>query len=374
MSQVEPITNSEPTIGGEAAHSKGPLLSAIVVVRNEEANIGRCIRSLQGLCDEIVVLDTGSTDATVRIAQDLGARVFHEPWRDDFAYTNNIALGHATGEWVMLVDADEELLDTEIPSVRAWLQDHKETDILLVKILLAQLGGHVDEMHAMRVVRKSSGAKWAFPIHSQIIMSEDYNGPKMLNVGVSDITIRDYGYSVSQEINKQKALRNLRIVDAWLERLRSGTTLEGEPTICRDTLRHAQHTVLKTAWGLGDWKRCSDAALEILELNKEGAASSLVTDEAVVLGAASLLNLKKYKEAMSLIRHGQEASPLNPDIHYVATVVSIEWYMSVLDRGLGTSRPRDDLQLWVFRHNPVIVQGAHEMLTALPDGLEEEPA
>jgi len=66
-----------------------PVVSACMIVKDEEANIGRCLRSLQGKVDEIIVVDTGSTDRTMGIARELGAQVFSFPWRDDFAAARN---------------------------------------------------------------------------------------------------------------------------------------------------------------------------------------------------------------------------------------------------------------------------------------------
>jgi glycosyltransferase involved in cell wall biosynthesis len=82
-----------------------PLLSSITITGNEASNIAACLDSL-AFCDERVVVDCGSEDETVRLAQERGARVIHHPWTDH-GTQKNIALSHATGDWVLLLDADE---------------------------------------------------------------------------------------------------------------------------------------------------------------------------------------------------------------------------------------------------------------------------
>lgn len=84
-------------------------ISAALIARDEEAYIRGCLEKLESVVDEIVLVDTGSSDRTPEIAASLGARVLHEPWRDDFAYARNYCLEHVTGDWVLYIDADERI-------------------------------------------------------------------------------------------------------------------------------------------------------------------------------------------------------------------------------------------------------------------------
>jgi hypothetical protein len=103
-----------------------PLLSAALIVRDEEAVLGACLGSLRGLVDEIVVVDTGSTDRSPSIAVDHGARVVHHRWTDDFAEARNVSLDHATGRWVLYIDADERIVDCDHDAVRRRLNRASE--------------------------------------------------------------------------------------------------------------------------------------------------------------------------------------------------------------------------------------------------------
>lgn len=85
-------------------------LSLCMIVKNEERNLGRCLESVRGLADELIVVDTGSTDATVRVAADYGAQVAPFDFTTvDFAAARNLGLGRARGRWILVLDADETL-------------------------------------------------------------------------------------------------------------------------------------------------------------------------------------------------------------------------------------------------------------------------
>src|SRR5580658_9036899 len=85
------------------------LLSAAIIVRDEAEHLDGCLRSLRGLVDEIVVVDTGSSDASVEVARSHGAIVAHEPWQGGFAAPRNRSLELCSGEGILYIDADERV-------------------------------------------------------------------------------------------------------------------------------------------------------------------------------------------------------------------------------------------------------------------------
>ena len=78
-----------------------------MIVKNEQQNLPACLASVEGIFDEIVIVDTGSTDRTKQIAREFGARVFDFAWIDDFAAARNKVLAHATGDYAFWLDADD---------------------------------------------------------------------------------------------------------------------------------------------------------------------------------------------------------------------------------------------------------------------------
>ena len=90
------------------AQSKSKLkITACYIVKNEEKNLSRSIESLKTAVDEIVVVDTGSTDKTIEIAKSYDAKVIETTWNDDFSTPRNLAIENASGDWIVFIDADE---------------------------------------------------------------------------------------------------------------------------------------------------------------------------------------------------------------------------------------------------------------------------
>lgn len=97
-----------------------PPISATIITHNEATNIARAIRSLD-CADEILVVDSGSTDATVKIASELGARTISHPW-EGFAAQKSFAVAQASHAWILSLDADEELNEDARAAIREWKQ------------------------------------------------------------------------------------------------------------------------------------------------------------------------------------------------------------------------------------------------------------
>ena len=102
-------------------------LSLCMIVKNEEANLDCCLKSVRTLVDEIIVVDTGSTDRSKEIALSHGATIHDFPWNNDFSSARNESLKYATGEWILVLDADEVLDINDHSSIRQ-LIDGKDVD------------------------------------------------------------------------------------------------------------------------------------------------------------------------------------------------------------------------------------------------------
>src|SRR5215831_10889099 len=108
-----------PYVVHQSGASNVMRISAALIVRDEESTLGRCLESIREHVDEIVVVDTGSRDATKDIARQYHARLFDYPWRDDFAAARQCSFDLARGDWVFWVDADDVVF--QAGSIRAEL-------------------------------------------------------------------------------------------------------------------------------------------------------------------------------------------------------------------------------------------------------------
>ena len=112
-----PVRDLQPRVDRIAAAARpaeGLTISLCMIVKDEEAMIARCLQAARDAVDEIIVVDTGSTDRTVEIAESLGARVLHHEWDGDFSAARNVSFEAATGDWVMYLDADEVLVADDV--------------------------------------------------------------------------------------------------------------------------------------------------------------------------------------------------------------------------------------------------------------------
>jgi tetratricopeptide (TPR) repeat protein len=191
-------------------------LTISLIIRNEEQSLGRCLESVQGLGDEIVVVDTGSTDGTREVAAGRGARVFDFPWCDDFAAARNETLRHATGRWVLWLDADEYFDDTNRGKVKELVAGLGMTDRNVcptAAYVMVQRSHHRSEQTGSRVQQvrlfpRHPEVRWEYRVHEQLLPSLRRAG---VGVRFTDIVIEHTGY-VDPALRDQKMERNLRLL------------------------------------------------------------------------------------------------------------------------------------------------------------------
>lgn len=141
-------------------------LSLCMIVKNEADTLEGCLRTVQDVAGEIVVLDTGSTDRTVEVAQELGAKVGHFEWCQDFAAARNAALELVTKEWVLVLDADEQLNPDVVEAIEKAIAD---PDTLVVNLLRQEIGA-VQSPYSLvsRLFRRIPQIQFDRPYHALI--------------------------------------------------------------------------------------------------------------------------------------------------------------------------------------------------------------
>jgi tetratricopeptide (TPR) repeat protein len=168
-----------------------PLLSAALIVRDEERYLEACLRSLGNRVDEIVVVDTGSLDRSREIARDFGARVLERAWTGDFAAARNASVDAARGEWVLYVDADETVVAFDRAQVERDLVDPHR----ICYTVLFRPGAGYTRYREYRLFRNRPDLRFRGIIHESLIPALDaLRAREGVEIGASAIALDHRGY------------------------------------------------------------------------------------------------------------------------------------------------------------------------------------
>ena len=193
-----------------------------MIVKNEERFLRNCLASARDIIDEMVIVDTGSSDATPDIAREFGAKLVTHAWNDDFSEARNVSLANATGDWAIWLDADEEIapesrnrfreaIKSAAPDVggfmvefRNWLQSttrREDTDMAV--------------HHACRVFRLVPGVRFEGRIHEQNMRSLQQLGYR--SAYVPGLTLDHFGYAAEIMTARNKHQRFIRMLTREVE-------------------------------------------------------------------------------------------------------------------------------------------------------------
>lgn len=185
-------------------------LSVCSIVKNEALILSRMLDSISALADEIIIVDTGSTDSTVEIAESYGARVFKYEWDDNFAAARNFASKQATKGWIFIIDADEELINPQ--NIKKYLNAPENT-LYMFKVKHFKnpndknisTGCHSNG----RIFPNKRGFEYYGAIHEHIIQTKDIEINRIL---IPDAEIYHYGFSEDEVNISEKYERNIRLL------------------------------------------------------------------------------------------------------------------------------------------------------------------
>lgn len=190
-------------------------ISACIIAKNEEKNLPRLLESLKGKFDEIILVDTGSTDKTVEIAKQYGCKVYHRQWQG-FADARNYAVSKASGEWIWHFDADFELEEEEWRKALYHLKRVPE-DIDAVSILIKNVFTNVKGFAISSntfIHRNKSNIKWIGKVHETLDVKQTKGIP---------VFVKHYGYQ-DYDILEKKAYRNIKLIQEELSELPENST------------------------------------------------------------------------------------------------------------------------------------------------------
>ncbi|MEB3292596.1 MAG: glycosyltransferase [Synechococcales bacterium] len=195
-------------------------LSLAMIVKNEATYLPACLQSVQGLVDEIVIVDTGSTDETMAIAQSYGAQVFSFAWCDDFAAARNDALRRVQGDWVLVLDADEVLLPAVVPLIQAAIA---QPNHLVVNLVRQELGTRQSPYTLVsRLFRRHPALTFCRPYHEGIddsVAELLQQQPDWQIIQLAETAIQHHGYQAEVIQTRNKSVTAKRIMEGYLKQV-----------------------------------------------------------------------------------------------------------------------------------------------------------
>ncbi|MCB9883047.1 MAG: glycosyltransferase [Planctomycetes bacterium] len=195
---------------------RDPTISLCMIVRDEEAGLGRCLARVAPIVDEIIVVDTGSTDRTMEIAARYGARVLNHEWNDDFAEARNVSLAAATSDWILVLDADEVLDEASADALKA-LATSERAAAFLLHFVSTNNGSTSRGLLMLRFFRNFDSLRYVGAIHEQLTESlQEAASERGLGIFPSDLRAVHSGYEDAVIASRGKRERNRRIFEKQL--------------------------------------------------------------------------------------------------------------------------------------------------------------
>lgn len=186
-------------------------ISLCMITRNEEKCLSKCLNSVKDYVDEIIIVDTGSTDKTCAIAESFAVKLYHYSWEDDFSRARNFGIEKASMEWIIYLDADETL---ENPSLLKTIINNggKDIDAYLFKIKNFSNNDHTEfeTSTSARMFRNKQEYRFIGRIHEQLPLKSE-------KIAMTDLILNHYGYTPLITSEKNKIERNISILKKILE-------------------------------------------------------------------------------------------------------------------------------------------------------------
>ncbi|EOQ16898.1 tetratricopeptide repeat-containing glycosyltransferase family 2 protein [Bacillus cereus] len=275
-----------------------PFMSACLIVKNEEEMLGKCLNSLESVVDEIIIVDTGSTDKTKEIAKKFTDKVYDFKWTNNFAEARNFAASKASGKWIIAVDADECIDVNNFVAAMEEIKSYKDKiSIFLVEIMsfVGESGEEITVNTMARLYKNDGSVYFTGAIHEQL---ETKN--REANLAKASIKLYHYGYMPQVVEKKDKKNRNLKIIK-------------------QDLKNKKNHGF--SYFNYGQELRRLGKTKEALKNFVKAYKYKVSVDEGWVRTCLffiveCLVELKRYEEALNIVRDTESLWPASPDFTF----------------------------------------------------------
>jgi glycosyltransferase involved in cell wall biosynthesis len=279
---------------------KGNKISVCIIAKNEEKMLADCLQSVSDIADEIILVDTGSTDETVAIASEYGCRIFYYEWNNDFSEVRNFAIDQAENEFILSIDADERLENPEQLELEL-SNSNKEAGGWLIEVVShakrADGTSDIYRSSLLRLFRNHPAIRFKGIIHEQVVNSVLAAGCKLRNTAIRFIHL---GYSHDTDSMTKKQHRNLELLN---------NALEEKPKDAYNLFQRA-----KTYLALGDLDRAERDISESLLYTK---TNGTVKPQALNFGAVISFRQKNYEKAIQRAKESLEIIPVQMFANFI---------------------------------------------------------
>jgi glycosyltransferase involved in cell wall biosynthesis len=290
-----------PTV--PAAPRVQPRVSLTMIVKNEEKNLPACLTTVRDLFDEVIVVDTGSKDRTREEAARFNVQVHEFPWVDSFAAARNEALRHATGEWVLWLDADDRLDEPNRARMRdvfANLGDEKDARVMKVRSAMDQTRTSIRVLDQVRLFPRHPQVYWKYRVHEQILW-----GVRQIGGGVrwTDVLVDHVGYQ-DPKLRDVKLARNLRLLE--LDEI---------------DLPDDSFTLFNLGWTTLDLNKPAEALPRLTKSLAAATPDSSILRKLYALIIRTQRHLGERAEAVKSCREGRARFPEDPELLFEEAIL-----------------------------------------------------
>jgi tetratricopeptide (TPR) repeat protein len=301
---------------------KRPTISLCMMVKNEEKFLPQCIDSVRNYVDEIIIVDTGSTDRTVEIAEKYTDKIYFHPWEEDFSKHRNQSISYATGDWIFILDADEVLLPECGNTVFEAIKD-ESIDSIYATVKSSYDTSKGEAVHnSIRIFRNNGIIHYEGRVHNRVV------GEKASKI--YPITLFHEGYNLPPEESRKKFIRTTTILKREIEE---------NPQHPR-----AHHYLAASYLSEDMYDEAIDSSIKAIDLADQNNIDDHLYLWSHFIAGLSYIKTNRFDEAEQICLKATSQSSKHVDSHYLLTIIYFnkkDWdkvfyhsdeYRSLLDR------------------------------------------